>query len=59
MVAAFSTVAGEVASAIEDAAAQGQLEKATPLVGQIATMADELIRLTGRLTLESLQTPKS
>src|SRR5438093_9055102 len=34
MVAAFSTVAGRVASELEDHAAQGQLEEARPLVGQ-------------------------
>ena len=44
MVAAFSTVAGGVASDLEDHAAQGQLEEARPLVGQLETMAQELMR---------------
>src|SRR5262249_33324514 len=37
MVAAFSTVAGRAASELEDCAAQGQLEIARPLVGQLET----------------------
>jgi HPt (histidine-containing phosphotransfer) domain-containing protein len=55
MVAAFSTVAGGVASDLEDRAAQGQLEEVRPLVGQLETMADELVRLTSGLSLESLR----
>ena len=42
MVAAFSTVAGGVASDLEDHAAQGQLEEARPLVEQLETIAREL-----------------
>jgi CheY-like chemotaxis protein/HPt (histidine-containing phosphotransfer) domain-containing protein len=55
MVAAFSTVAGGVASDLEDHAAQGQLEEARPLVGQLETMADELVRLASGLSLETLR----
>jgi two-component system sensor histidine kinase/response regulator len=55
MVAAFSTVAGGVASDLEDQAAQGRLEEARPLVGQLETMADELVRLASGLSLESLR----
>jgi two-component system sensor histidine kinase/response regulator len=55
MVAAFSTVAGGVASDLEDYAAQGQLEEARPLVGQLETMAGELVRLASGLSLETLQ----
>jgi two-component system, sensor histidine kinase and response regulator len=55
MVAAFSTVAGGVASDLEDHAAQGQLEEARPLVGQLETMADELVRLAGGVSLETLR----
>ena len=54
MVAAFSTVAGGVASDIEDLAAQGQLEEARPLVGQLEMMAQELIRALDGLSLETL-----
>jgi CheY-like chemotaxis protein len=55
MVAAFSSVAGGVASDLEDHAALGQLEEARPLVGQLEKMADELVRLTGGLSLETLR----
>jgi two-component system, sensor histidine kinase and response regulator len=55
MVAAFSSVAGGLASELEDRAAQGQLEEARPLVGQLETMADELLQLTSGLSLESLR----
>src|SRR5439155_8026969 len=55
MVAAFSTVAGGVASDLEDHAAQGRLEEARPLVGQLETMADDLVRLASDLSLETLR----
>jgi CheY-like chemotaxis protein len=55
MVAAFSTVAGGVASDLEDHAAQGQLEEARPLVGQLELMARELVRAAGGLSLETLR----
>jgi two-component system, sensor histidine kinase and response regulator len=55
MVAAFSTVAGGVASDLEDHAAQGRLEDVRPIVHQLETMADELIRLAGGLSLETLR----
>ena len=52
---AFSTVAGNVASDLEDHAAQGQLEEAQPLVEQLETMTQELMRLAGGLSLEALR----
>src|SRR5262249_28692380 len=55
MVAAFSTEAGRVASELEDHAAQGQLEEARPLAGQLEAMADELMRLAGGLSLDPLR----
>jgi len=55
MVAAFSTVAAGVASELEDHAAQGRLEEARPMVGQLETMAQELMRTVGGLTLETLR----
>jgi CheY-like chemotaxis protein len=55
MVAAFSTAAGGVASEIEDHADGGRLDKARPQVEQLATMARELIRLAGGLSLETLR----
>jgi two-component system, sensor histidine kinase and response regulator len=55
MVAAFSSVAGGVASDLEDHAAQGQLEETRPLVGQLETMVQLLIQRTGGLSLEMLR----
>jgi len=52
---AFSTAAGDVASDLEDHAAQGRLEEARPLVEQLETMADELVRLASGLSLETLR----
>jgi len=53
--ALFSTVASAVASALEDQAALGQLEAARPLVERLETMADELMRLAGGMSLETLR----
>src|SRR5204863_5393487 len=55
MVAAFSSVAGDVASELEDHAAQGQLQEASALVARLEVMAEELLRLVGGLSLESLR----
>jgi len=52
---AFSTAAGDVASDLEDRAAQGRLEEARPLVEQLETMARELLGLAGGLSLASLR----
>ena len=55
MVAAFSTVAGGVASELEECAAQDQLDEAGPLVEQLETMAQELMRAVDGLSLETLR----
>jgi PAS domain S-box-containing protein len=55
MVAAFSTAAAAVASDLEDQAARGQLREAPPLVERLETMAQELVRVAGGLSLESLR----
>jgi CheY-like chemotaxis protein len=55
VVAAFSTVAGSVASELEDHAARGQLDEAGPLVGQLETMAAELMRLASGMSIEMLR----
>ena len=55
MVATFSTVAGGVASQLEDCAAQGQLEEARLLVEQLEPMTRELMRLADGLSLETLR----
>jgi hypothetical protein len=52
---AFSTVAGNVASDLEDHAAQGQFEEAKPLVERLEAMPQELLRLVGGLSLETLR----
>jgi predicted ATPase/signal transduction histidine kinase/CheY-like chemotaxis protein/GAF domain-containing protein/HPt (histidine-containing phosphotransfer) domain-containing protein len=52
---AFSTAAGDLASALEDHAGQGHLEEALPLVKQIEVMAQELQRLAASLSLETLR----
>ncbi len=55
MVAAFSTVAGGVASDLEDQAARGQLDEAPALVERLETMAQELMHLAGGLSLHTLR----
>jgi PAS domain S-box-containing protein len=55
MVAAFSTVAGGVASELEDCAAQGRLEEAEPLVERLEAMAEQLTRLVAGLSLEDVR----
>jgi PAS domain S-box-containing protein len=55
MIAVFSTAAGTVASNLEDHAAQGRLEEARPLVEQLETMAQELLRQVDGLSLETLR----
>jgi two-component system, sensor histidine kinase and response regulator len=55
MLAAFSDAAGGVASNLEDRAASAQLEEAGPLVHQLETMVDELLRLVGGLSFETLR----
>ena len=52
---AFSTVAGNVASDLEDHTAHGRLEEAQPLVERLETMIQELVRLAGGLSLEALR----
>jgi PAS domain S-box-containing protein len=55
LLSAFSTVAGNVASELEDYAAQGQLDEARPLVERLETMIQELMRQVRGLSLESLR----
>ncbi|HEY2588034.1 MAG TPA: PAS domain S-box protein [Tepidisphaeraceae bacterium] len=56
MVSAFSTVAGGIASEIEDHAAGGHLDEASPLVEQLQSAVHELMRqLADGLTVESLR----
>jgi two-component system, sensor histidine kinase and response regulator len=55
MIAAFSTVAGGVASDLEEHAAQGQLEEARPLVEQLQTIAQELLRVAHDLSIDTVR----
>ena len=55
LVAAFSSVGGRAASELEDRAARGQLDEARPLVEHLGIMAEELMRLAGGLSLETLR----
>ena len=52
---AFSTTAGEVASDLENHAAQGRLEEARPLVEQLELMARQLLPTASGLSIESLR----
>jgi CheY-like chemotaxis protein len=52
---AFSTAAGNVASDLEDLVARGQLEEARPLLERLESMTQELLRLVGGLSLETLR----
>jgi hypothetical protein len=52
---AFSTTAGNVALDLEEHAAQGGLAEARHLVERLEAMAQELVRLVGGLSLESLR----
>jgi hypothetical protein len=55
MVVAFSGVAGGVASEREDHAAQGRLEESRPGAARLETMAEELLRRVGGLSLDALR----
>jgi CheY-like chemotaxis protein len=55
ILAAFSTVAGGVASELEDQAARGRLDEAPRLVEQLEAMAHELMQRTDGLSLDSLR----
>ncbi len=55
MVAAFSTVAGGLASDLEDHAASGQLDEAGPLIQRLRALAPDLIQQVGNLSLAMLQ----
>jgi hypothetical protein len=54
MVAAFSSLAGTVASELEEHAAENNLEAAEPLVKQLETMARQLMQVVDALSIDSL-----
>jgi HPt (histidine-containing phosphotransfer) domain-containing protein len=55
LLAAFSIVASGVTSDLEDHAARGRLDEAGSLVERLETMAEDLIRLAGGLSLATLR----
>jgi HPt (histidine-containing phosphotransfer) domain-containing protein len=55
LLSAFSTVAGAVASDLEDQAARGQREEANLLVERLEVMARELIEQVDGLSIELLR----
>ena len=55
LLSAFSTVAGGIASILEDQAAAGRLEECRPLVEQLEVMARELVQEMDGLSIESLR----
>jgi CheY-like chemotaxis protein len=54
-ITAFSTIAGELVSEVEDLAAIGHLAEARPLVGRLESMVAELIRQMDGLSIEDLR----
>jgi len=55
LLSAFSTAAGNLASDLEDVATEGMVAQARPLVEELETMAQEILRLAGGLSLETLR----
>jgi hypothetical protein len=55
MIAAFSTVAGDLVSKIEDRAGRGEIEECRPLVGQLVAMAQRLTQSVNDRTLDRLR----
>jgi CheY-like chemotaxis protein/HPt (histidine-containing phosphotransfer) domain-containing protein len=55
MVSEFSTVAGDLAGSLEDLAAGAQLEKAAPVLEQLETIAQELVKQLDGITVEALR----
>jgi PAS domain S-box-containing protein len=55
MVSAISSVAGAVASELEDHAALGELKEAAPLLDRLALMSEELLAVMGRLSVDELR----
>jgi CheY-like chemotaxis protein len=55
LLAAFSTAAGDVASDLEDCAAQGRLDEARPVVERLESMVGELVRQVAGLSVETLR----
>ena len=55
MLSEFSTVAGDLAGNLEDLAAGTRLDKAVPVLEQLETTADELVKQADGITVEALR----
>jgi PAS domain S-box-containing protein len=55
LLAAFSTVAGDMVSELEDRAAQGQLDQARPLVERLEAIVGELMPQINGLSVDALR----
>ncbi len=55
MVSAVSTLAGSVASELEDQAALGELNRAAPLLDRLSLMSEELLAVMGSLSIDELR----
>ena len=55
MLSEFSTVAGDLAGSLEDLAAGTQLDKAAPILEQLETIAQELVKQMDGITVEVLR----
>ena len=57
MLSEFSTAVGDLAGSLEDLAAGTQLEKAVPILEQLETIAQELVKQIDGITVEALRDP--
>jgi two-component system sensor histidine kinase/response regulator len=57
MIATFSARAGEIASKLEDSAAQGRLDECRVLGKELNEIASELVEIVTHLSLKQLQVP--
>src|SRR5258708_31790500 len=55
MLSEFSAAAGDLAGSLEDLAAGAQLEKSAPILAQLETMAQELVKQIDGITVEALR----
>ena len=55
MLSEFSTAAGDLAGSLEELAAGTQLDKAAPILEQLETMAQELVKQIDGITVEALR----
>jgi CheY-like chemotaxis protein/HPt (histidine-containing phosphotransfer) domain-containing protein len=55
MLSEFSTAAGDLAGSLEDLAAGTQLEKAVPILEELETIAQELVKQVDGITIDALR----